>query len=114
MAASFGAHEDGDYRMKSTRWLGGKGPEPHRDSNGAVVELGEALDDADRRAKSGGRCGGDELGGVVTGRPAMHGSAGRSRATRRSLWAWLKSEGAALGTVAANGGDGTLGVCVRE
>ena len=84
---------------------GGKDGGAHGESSGAVVELGEALDDADRWAKSGGRCGGDELGGVVTGRPAMHGSAGRSRATRRSLWAWLKSEGAALGTVAANGGS---------
>ena len=37
----------------------------------AVVELEEALDDADQRAKSGGRCGGDELGGVVTGSPVM-------------------------------------------
>ena len=78
-AAAYGTRGHRHCSKKSTMGRGGDDGGAHRDSNGAVVELGEGLGDADRRAKSGGRCGGDELGGIVTGCPAVLGLVERSR-----------------------------------
>ena len=56
----------------------------------------------------------DELEGITTVLLGSGSSAWRSFTSSWSFWTQERGERTTVVTVAANGGDGTLGVCVRE
>ena len=93
-------------REKTRREGEGIDAEAHSGSNGGVGELRKRLERAGQRGRSPAADGEDEDDGVASGVPRACGSSWSSVESGRSLWAWRKGEGVALGTVAANGGGG--------